>query len=1104
VFFDANSSGTCTIAAGNTGAKSINCTGFTGGIAGTAAITVAGSITLDAGQTYTHIGTVTITGTGTLTTASKAFSAVRVNGSGITVTLGDALNTSPRLVDVTQGTFDTAGYNVTSGSFISDSTSARTVNFNSSTVSTPSSTGLDFDPSTNLTFNAGTSQINFTGSTSGLQGGSGQNFYNVSFTSAVTGTRTITGANTFNNLTLNASATGLSQLQLSDDQTVNGTFTCAGSSAIARGFVRSNVIGTTRTITAAAVSADDCDFRDITIAGAAAPIAPTRAGDCGGNSGITFPAAKSAFRVGTGTIWGTTGAAWALTSGGTGSADNFPLPQDTAVIDDNTALTGTLGLGAYNIGSLDASARTTGITLNHNATATRYGDYTLGSGVTVSGTSIQTFSGRGTQTFTSAGKTITFPITVDKPTGAFELGDAFESSNTVTHTRGTLDAKNYNVTCTTFTVSNNTNVRTLTMGSGLWTLSGTGNVWVISTNQQNLTFNKDTADILLSNTTTAARTFLGGNNTYNKLTIGGATGTSITGITGSNTFSELAASKTVAHTITFNTSNQTIDTWSVTGTSGNVVTVNSSLAGTRRTINLTNATSDIDFLDVKDIGITDPDKFYVGDNSTDSGNNLNVIFTAAPGGTVDLTGDGITAGAPTVGASAIAQGHVLAADGLTTGSPVIQSSTIVQEHVLAADGITTGNPVVVASDIAQGHDLAPTTITTGSPVVGEATAIEATFLLADGITTGQPTVGSPNITQDHSLILAAIVTGQPTVGSPDAVITSVLLADGITTGQPVVGSPDAAITSVLVADDITTGQPTVGSADAVTTSVLVADDITTGQPAVGSSDVVITNVLVADDITTGQPTVGSSNAVTTSVLVADDITTGQPVVEPSDAVTTSVLLGNDITTGAPSVAGITMSEDETFNAPPIVTGPPVVEASTIAQEHILSLVGIVVGQPVVGSALITQEHTLVAANITTAPATVGLSSLEAFANLLADSITTGQPVVEASDFDQEHILLGENVTTGQPVLNTSTITQDHNLTLDGIITDQPTVEPSVCVINIVMLGSNVVTGQPTLGSPSILTFGRRVVSITDDSTNNATISEAKNYAHIDNKHNRVA
>jgi hypothetical protein len=141
--------------------------------------------------------------------------------------------------------------------------------------------------------------------------------------------------------------------------------------------------------------------------------------------------------------------------------------------------------------------------------------------------------------------------------------------------------------------------------------------------------NKDTANILLSNTTTTQRVFAAGSLTYNKLTIGGATGTSLTGLSGLATYSELASTKTVAHTISFS-ANQTISTWSVTGTSGNVVTVNSNVAGTQRTINLTNATSGIDYLDVKDISITDPNKFYVGANSTDSGNNTNVIFTAAP------------------------------------------------------------------------------------------------------------------------------------------------------------------------------------------------------------------------------------------------------------------------------------------------------------------------------------------------------------------------------------------------------------------------------------------------------------------------------------------
>jgi hypothetical protein len=633
VFFDANSSGTVSISSGNTGAKSIDCTGFTGTLAGTGLITVSGSYTLNPVMGYTRSAGARFNGTGTLISAGKTFGTVQLIGSDNTLTLGDALNTGARALTVTSGTFDTANYNVTANNISSSNTNTRTITLGSSTVTvTDAGASFNFVTPTNLTFNAGTSQINIANSGGRIDGG-GQTFHNVSFTSTSAGIRSITGANTFNDLTLNASATGLSQLQLSADQTVNGTLTCAGSSAIQRGFVRSNLITVTRTITAAAVSANDCDFRGITISGAAAPIAPTRAGDCGGNSGITFPAAKSAFRVGTSTTWAGSDS-WALTSGGTGSADNFPLAQDTAVINEDTALTGTLALALYNIGSLDASARTTGITLNHNASAIRYGDYTLSSGVTVSGTSNQTFSGRGTQTFTSAGKTITFPITVDKPAGAFELGDAFVSSTNVFLTRGTFDAKNYSMTCFAFIASNN-NIRTITMGSGLWTLSGTGSgaapIWHTAT-VANLTFNKDTADILLSNNTSSLRVFDGGALSFNKLTIGGATGTSTTSFNTPSTFAELASTKSVAHTVFIGASGSgvTFNTWSVTGTSGNVVTVNSNVAGTRRTINLTNATSGIDFLDVQDIGITDPDKFYVGDNSIDSGNNLNVIFTAAP------------------------------------------------------------------------------------------------------------------------------------------------------------------------------------------------------------------------------------------------------------------------------------------------------------------------------------------------------------------------------------------------------------------------------------------------------------------------------------------
>jgi len=136
----------------------------------------------------------------------------------------------------------------------------------------------------------------------------------------------------------------------------------------------------------------------------------------------------------------------------------------------------------------------------------------------------------------------------------------------------------------------------------------------------------------LSDTSTSARSFGGGTGIlYNKLTIGGATGTSIFSING-GTFTELASTKTVAHTVRFNSSNTVVvDTWSITGTAGNVVTVDSSSAGTRRTFTLTNSTVGlIDYLSVKDIGITSPNLFYVGNNSVDGGNNLNVYFTSIP------------------------------------------------------------------------------------------------------------------------------------------------------------------------------------------------------------------------------------------------------------------------------------------------------------------------------------------------------------------------------------------------------------------------------------------------------------------------------------------
>ena len=631
VFFNASSTGTVTISTGNTGAKSINCTGFTGTFAGTANITIAGSLTLVAGMGYTYTGNYTFTGTGTLITAGKTVRDVTINpGVGNTITLGDAFSAaSTSIISVTNGAFDTANYTVTTGRLTTSSASS-TVNLGSSTVTLNGTSTLIITSSS--TFNAGTSQINIAVNTATSLSFGGKTYYNVSFTNSsrseiIMGT---TGA-TFNNLSfVGPTSSGVQIVTLGANITVNGTLTAAGPTVLRRMFIRSSDPDTIRTITAASVSADDCDFESITIAGAASPIAPTRAGDCGGNSGITFPAAKTVYRVGLSTVWAS-GSAWAPNSGGTGNDVNFPLAQDTAVIDNNTALTATLSISnTFNLGAFDCSNRTTGITIDYSATCQWHGSHTLSSAITVTGSSEQTFAGRKAIDFTSAGKSLQFgTLRVANPTGTFRLLDALNASVAqlaVTH--GTFDANNYNVTISFFSPGGTTNVRVLTMGSGLWTLTGNSTVWTGS--GTNFTVNTNTANILLSDTGTLERIFTSGNVSYNKLTIGGATGISQTRITGGS-FAELASTKTVAHTIALGNNLGTVTKWSITGSPGNVVSFVSFTTGTRRTFTLTEVTSGINYLLVRDIGELSGNKFYVGVNSTNNGNNSNVYFTDPPG-----------------------------------------------------------------------------------------------------------------------------------------------------------------------------------------------------------------------------------------------------------------------------------------------------------------------------------------------------------------------------------------------------------------------------------------------------------------------------------------
>lgn len=613
--------------------------------------TIYGNWANGSSMSFTGNSPLTFSGgtTQTITSAGRTFSCgITVDTYGGTVQLADALNIGvSNGIAVTNGAFNTQGFTVTAGSISSNNSNIRSISLGASTLTLGATVGLNFFTSTNLTLNAGTSQINLTNSaatgiSTGFSSPIGLTFYNVSFTSANLGVfHSISGVNTFNNLTFTStSSAGLMGCTFSANQTISGTLTCAGASAVRRIFLQSDTIGTPRTLTVNSISATDCDFRDITLAGAASGASPTRAGDCGGNTGITFPVAKTVYwNLAGAQNWSATG--WCPSSGGTPDINQFPLAQDTAVFDNTGSVTGTITINAaWNIGTFNASARTTAMTLAlGNTNLVVYKDWLFGTGITLTagGGANISFSGRTTQTITCNGNAFPCQTIVNSINSTVQLADALNILSTQElrlSDAGNFDAAGYNVTIGRFIQQGTSGLfNSLKMGSGLWTLTGTGSVWSIGSST-NLTLFMGTANILLSDTSTSARTFTGGGLYYNKLTIGGTTGTSTLTITANNTFGELASTKTVAHTIQFSSnSTQTIGKWAVTGNAGNVVTVNSSTAATAFTLSIAGpANSGIDYLSVRDctVSTTSPGEFYVGANSTNVSGNTRVIFTATP------------------------------------------------------------------------------------------------------------------------------------------------------------------------------------------------------------------------------------------------------------------------------------------------------------------------------------------------------------------------------------------------------------------------------------------------------------------------------------------
>ena len=620
-------------------------------------LNIRGSMSLLTGTLWSSTGTITFSSTSTgrtVTTNGVNFEPqIIFSGVGGGWTLGSAL-TSKNFVTLSAGTFDTGNYNLTlstgSGFLETSGASTKTLNLGSSTV-TAYALFVTAGTESSLTLNSGTSTLILYGTGSNCYFGS-KTYYDVSFT-GTTGFPNILTFGNFRNLSFAAPVSEYRSIQLTGNATITGTLTVsAGAIPARRTFMRSSTVGTTVTLTCNAFSGDNVDFRDITITGAAAPITGSSLGDCKGNSGITFTSPKTVYwNLAAGGLW--TATAWATTSIGAPADANFPLAQDTCVFSGTTASLAdgnTITFNTtcpYHVGTLDMSARTTTsydmiLSLNPNTESFPnfglqvYGNLLFGTGCTFTGIASRlsfAFYGRTTQLFTSAGVTSAAGVIVNAPSTVVVLQDAFTCSKSatdaVTVVQGTFNANNFAVTLNGAAggvrVDSGTAARTIAIGSGVWTISGTS-PWTLTTTGATIT---GTGTLRFNSA--SSKTFAGGGGDYSGITVANA-GAGALVVTGSNTFGTL--SNTVQPTTFSFTAGttQTIANWSVSGTAGNLVTIQSATAASHTLFKSTGTVS-ADYLTIsRSTATSSGATWYAGANSTNGGNNSGWVFTAPPAG----------------------------------------------------------------------------------------------------------------------------------------------------------------------------------------------------------------------------------------------------------------------------------------------------------------------------------------------------------------------------------------------------------------------------------------------------------------------------------------
>lgn len=251
-------------------------------------------------------------------------------------------------------------------------------------------------------------------------------------------------------------------------------------------------------------------------------------------------------------------------------------------------------------------------------------------------------------------------------------------------------------------------------------------------------------------------------------------------------------------------------------------------------------------------------RIYDGNSAINTYTDTPVITVSKP---VDLTANGVDAGAPSLGAPAIGQIHALAASGIATGAPELGSPALTQPVNLTANDLIAGTPALGTPAIGQAHALASGELAAGAPTAGSPAITQAHALNTSALAAGAPALDTPALGQEHALEATGIATGSPTLGVPALIQAHNLAADGLASGDPTLGTPtlteNEGGVDHLIADDLAMGAPTLGAPAIGQIHALMAGELTAGVPALDSPEVMQFHALVALALSAGAPSLGS-------------------------------------------------------------------------------------------------------------------------------------------------------------------------------------------------------------------------------------------------------